>query len=669
MHAILRRRLWPAICVLALAVTAAAFVTAEPDAASAASRLDRFVDVTTAPYDAAGNGSTNDRAAIQRAIDELGASGGGTVVLPAGRTFRSGNLTLESNVTLEIDGTLLQSQDPDDYTYLPILGHSGNPWFQNYPFIYAGGVHDVGVIGAGTIQMTHAPGGDQDTIHVVAVGFARGVDGFEVAGLEIRNGHGFNVQARESRHGVVRDLVIDTRPDNDTNGDGININSAQYVRITGNRIYNTDDAIVIGSSYGDPRAGTWWLSNSTQGGSQHIEIDHNVFENKPIAFYPLANNAPDERWTEVKDINIHDNYLPAGLHAYCSYGPSGNHLTAVDNVRIVKNDYTGGSYTYTGALTDINRFSNYNNPDNASQIECARITDLVDDFGKPSYPTFLNPGFEQTGTAYWSTDGDAGAARATDSSTGPHSAAARRAAASFADGDWYGYVEGAANDAALYQGLGLNDAVRYRFQARVLNSDRPVQLFVQNTCTGQTIAQQTLSTTSPQTVTLDFTAQGTCGNYHVGVTLAGHGGDGWALIDDTTLTITDTVLDDTDPAFTYGGAWKAASMSNPIANTYHQGLAQGATASVSFTGTRAFLFGLLRSDEGQADIYLDGVYRLRADFYNAAWIDHNVLFDTGALADGPHTLQVVTTGTHNPNSYNPRNSAGVIQLDALVVRS
>ncbi len=668
MHTTHRRRRPSAVYALLLGAALTAGSALPSAAASASSHPNRVVDVTVAPYGAAGNGTTNDRPTIQHAIDDVAASGGGTVILPAGRTFLSGNLTLQNNVTLQIDGTLRQSQNPNDYTYTPILGHTGTPWFQNYPFVYAGGTHDVGVAGTGTVQMTQAPGGDGETIHVVAVGFARGVDGFEVSGIKILNSHGFNVQARESRHGVIKNLVIDTRPDNDTNGDGININSSQYVRITGNRIYNTDDAIVIGSSYGDPRAGTWWLSDSTRGGSQHIEIDHNVFENKPVAFYPLANNASDERWSEIKDIDIHDNDLPAGVHAYCSYGPSGNHLTAVDQVRIVNNNYTVGSYTYTGALTDINRFSNYNNPDNASQIECARITDLVDDFGKPSYPTFLNPGFEQTGTAYWSTNGDAGAARTTDPSTGPHSAAARKAAASFTNGDWYGYLEGSANHAAIYQGLGLEDAVRYRLQAKVLDSDHPLQLFVQNACTGRTVAQQTVSNTSPTTATLDFAAQGTCGDYHVGFTLAGSSGDGWALIDDVNLAITDTVIDDTDVAFSYSGDWKAASMANPINNTYHQGLTQGATATVWFTGGRAFLFGLLRSDEGQADIYLDDVYQRRVDFYNPAWVDHQVLFDTGEIADGAHTLEIITTGTHSPNSHNPRNAAGVIQLDALVVQ-
>jgi hypothetical protein len=38
-------------------------------------------------HGAAGDGATNDAAAIQRAVDACAAAGGGTVLVPAGRTF------------------------------------------------------------------------------------------------------------------------------------------------------------------------------------------------------------------------------------------------------------------------------------------------------------------------------------------------------------------------------------------------------------------------------------------------------------------------------------------------------------------------------------------------------------------------------------------------------
>ena len=68
-------------------------------------------------FGAVGDGVTNDAAAIQAAIDVCSAAGGGTVLLPAGRTYFSGTLQLKANVELHVErgATLLASNDLADY--------------------------------------------------------------------------------------------------------------------------------------------------------------------------------------------------------------------------------------------------------------------------------------------------------------------------------------------------------------------------------------------------------------------------------------------------------------------------------------------------------------------------------------------------------------------------
>ena len=54
-------------------------------------------------YGAIGDGKANCAVAIQKAIDQCAAGGGGRVWVPAGKTYMAGTLTLKSNVELYIE--------------------------------------------------------------------------------------------------------------------------------------------------------------------------------------------------------------------------------------------------------------------------------------------------------------------------------------------------------------------------------------------------------------------------------------------------------------------------------------------------------------------------------------------------------------------------------------
>jgi polygalacturonase len=99
-------------------------------------------------YGAKGDGSTKDTAAIQKAIDDCTAKGGGTVELSGG-TFLSGPIVLKNNITLDIaaGATLLGSPDHEDYPQLEVFRAPGRQ-----SLVSADHAKNIAITGDGTID-------------------------------------------------------------------------------------------------------------------------------------------------------------------------------------------------------------------------------------------------------------------------------------------------------------------------------------------------------------------------------------------------------------------------------------------------------------------------------------------------------------------------------------
>ena len=147
-------------------------------------------------YGAIGDGTTLNTAAIQKAVDEC--TKGGKVLIPAG-TFLSGALFLKSNMTLQIDGTLLGSSNPADYPYTS-LRHpyyaSGNNYMGlvnvYYDYINPGSagqpygsITNVRICGSGVIN--GCQGYSASTPHTIT---STGKDALTTLGIAERNLHG-----------------------------------------------------------------------------------------------------------------------------------------------------------------------------------------------------------------------------------------------------------------------------------------------------------------------------------------------------------------------------------------------------------------------------------------------------------------------------------------------
>ncbi|MEU1273696.1 glycosyl hydrolase family 28 protein [Streptomyces sp. NPDC005799] len=203
-------------------------------------------------YGAKGDGSSNDSAAIDKAITAANAAGGGTVRFPSG-TYKSKNtLHMKSHVTLQLDkGATLQGSSADTYDKA-----ESNPYdnYQDYghshfhdAMIYGDKLTDIGFVGQGVIDgagnlITGNPkSGEADKI----ISLTR-CDGLRIGdGLTLRRGGHFAALINGCTNVTSDHLTIDTASDRD----GWNVISTTNATITNATIHANDDALVFKSDY------------------------------------------------------------------------------------------------------------------------------------------------------------------------------------------------------------------------------------------------------------------------------------------------------------------------------------------------------------------------------------------------------------------------------------
>jgi exo-poly-alpha-galacturonosidase len=120
-------------------------------------KVPKVFDVTK--YGAVGDGQTLDTKAIQKAIDAC--TPGGEVLIPEGKTFKSGSLWLKGNMIFKVNGRILGSENPEDY----IKDSNNETSTKSSALINAigGNSENLKIVGSGTID---GNGWKQDTVEV-----------------------------------------------------------------------------------------------------------------------------------------------------------------------------------------------------------------------------------------------------------------------------------------------------------------------------------------------------------------------------------------------------------------------------------------------------------------------------------------------------------------------
>ena len=201
-------------------------------------------------YGATRDGVTNNAAAIQKAIDECSAAGGGRVVVPSGGTFLSGKFWLRSGVELHVEhgATLLCS---DKFSDIETEGKPGYMHGAPSAFICAEDVEDVAITGLGVIDGNGRAYVVERLPHIYVMPEKRpitfyigGCKRVTITGITIRDGANWTLWLV----GCDDVLIQGIRMYNDLklpNSDGIDIDRCRNVHVVDCHIEAGDDAIVL----------------------------------------------------------------------------------------------------------------------------------------------------------------------------------------------------------------------------------------------------------------------------------------------------------------------------------------------------------------------------------------------------------------------------------------
>lgn len=372
----------------------------------------KIYDVKT--YGAKGNFYDNDTPAVQAAIDDAAAHGGGIVRLKEGR-FVVSHLRLASDIELRIEATamLVQSERPADYPY-PVAYEHDNfyyniNWAHNFlvhnkPLLYADKVERVRICGGGKIRMADT-GSEALTggypyydihcnalIHVLPIAFnhCRRV---EINSITINRANSYHTFFGSCSEIFINKIkFFDPRC---LSGDGIGISGTRNVLVANAFMVTNDDGVTLNPGYDDPRGHGWWQSTPGRDNTvTDIEIRDSYINSgygawgKAIAFIPWGKCAPNQEFAVTKNIYVHDCVLDGGH----SVG------TWCDDPFHGKQPYDGSELDDYSPVSDITfRRNTYLSKVDLMEIA---VTNMVSDNGLKSAKRIVNGNFAD-GLSNW----------------------------------------------------------------------------------------------------------------------------------------------------------------------------------------------------------------------------------------------------------------------------
>ena len=216
-----------------------------------------------------------DAGAIQQAIDDCAAQGGGTVAVAEGYWLSGGPLVLRSNIRLQLEaGTMLEFSDRfEDYLPVVLTRWEGIECYNYSPLIYARDCENIAIVGKGALlgrgttwwnwkkrqgaaaEKLYRAQQNHQSVEERRYGTEEAAlrpsfiqpfhcKNVQLEGLTIVDGPQWTVHPVYCENVLIQNMDIQTHGHNT---DGLNPDSCRNVVIEGCRFYTGDDCIAINS--------------------------------------------------------------------------------------------------------------------------------------------------------------------------------------------------------------------------------------------------------------------------------------------------------------------------------------------------------------------------------------------------------------------------------------
>lgn len=225
-----------------------------------------------ASYGAVGDGKTNDAKAIQSAIDDCTADGGGRVVLESGKTYYSNSIQLKRNVELHLQKGAVLKATSDINGYIrpckmindPKTALVGNPVTgkPSFVFVYGYEADNCSITGEGTIDGNcYAFVKRKDQYYVTGDFYPRPTtiyieksNNISFRDITVTNAPFWTLHPAGCDDVLISHIRI-LNPLDVANSDGIDPDHCSNVRIIGCHVVCADDCICLKTSKGNAEYG------------------------------------------------------------------------------------------------------------------------------------------------------------------------------------------------------------------------------------------------------------------------------------------------------------------------------------------------------------------------------------------------------------------------------